>query len=312
LPADSPLAAVHVQLAGAGVPTRLIDQRDVLDTRVRLSVGSALHGRVWVRGEELVLDEVTAAYARPYDSTRLPHLVAAGAGSQAWRQAAAVDAALMSWCSMTRALIVNPFEAMASNSSKPFQLEQIRRLGWSVPETLVTTDPALAMAFWERHGEVIYKSVSGVRSQVSRLRSEHRARFDNIRSCPTQFQQHIAGTDFRVHVVGTELFVCEIESAMDDYRYAPPENVSSRRCRLPRQVEDDCRALASALHLWLAGIDLRRTPAGEWVCFEVNGSPGFTGFGPDSTAEVAQAVVRLLARGAVEPAAQPAQGAQAG
>src|ERR1700674_1317099 len=100
LPADSPLAAVHAQLVGTGVPTRLIDQRDVLDTRVRLSVGSELHGSVWVRGEELVLDEVTAVYVRPYDSTRLLHLVEAGAGSHAWRQAAAVDAAIMSWCSM--------------------------------------------------------------------------------------------------------------------------------------------------------------------------------------------------------------------
>ena len=44
---------------------------------------------------------------------------------------------------------------MASNGSKPFQLELIRRQGFSVPETLVTTDPEEARAFFERHGRII-------------------------------------------------------------------------------------------------------------------------------------------------------------
>ena len=87
---------------------------------------------------------------------------------------------------------------MAGNNSKPYQLEQIRRQGWSTPETLITTDPEAARDFWERHGNVIYKSVSGIRSRVSRLGPEHRERFTDIGSCPTQFQD-----TFRAAIIGS-------------------------------------------------------------------------------------------------------------
>jgi glutathione synthase/RimK-type ligase-like ATP-grasp enzyme len=90
----------------------------------------------------------------------------------------------------------------------------------AVPETLVTTDPAAVLAFLEEHGEIIYKSVSGVRSKVSKLRSEHLERIEHVSSCPTQFQQHISGVDYRVHVVGDEVFAARLVSTADDYRYA--------------------------------------------------------------------------------------------
>ena len=44
----------------------------------------------------------------------------------------------------------------------------------------------------------------------------------------------------------------------------------------------------------VAGIDLRRTPAGEWFCFEVNPSPAFSWFdAPDC--RIAKRVAALLA-----------------
>jgi glutathione synthase/RimK-type ligase-like ATP-grasp enzyme len=60
--------------------------------------------------------------------------------------------------------------------------------------------------------------------------------------------------------------------------------------------------MAHALCLPLAGIDLRRTPEGEWYCFEVNPSPGFTWF-QDSTGDaIDQAIADLLLAGATSPA----------
>jgi hypothetical protein len=48
-----------------------------------------------------------------------------------------------------------------------------------------------------------------------------------------------------------------------------------------------------------AGIDLRRTPAGEWFCFEVNPSPAFSWFdAPDN--RIAKQIAALLA-GASQP-----------
>lgn len=294
---DSPLTAVRERLQSLGAPTIFIDQREVLETEVDLEVGQTVSASLRIRGESLDLASVTAAYLRPYRSCDLPSIASAGLESAAWKHAALADDILTSWTEISTAFLVNPFPAMAANNSKPFQLEQIRRNGWSVPDTLITTDPEMAQIFWERHGEVIYKSVSGIRSQVSRLRPEHRERFADIGSCPTQFQRYIRGRDHRVHVVGDEVFACEICCEADDYRYPGDRGVEMRACLLPRDIEDRCRETARAAGLPFSGIDLRRTPEGEWYCFEVNPSPGFTYYESQTGLPIAQSVARLLMQG---------------
>ena len=168
--------------------------------------------------------------------------------------------------------------AAASNASKPYQLSLIRAHGLVTPETLITTDPQAARQFWSKHGQVIYKSVSGVRSIVSRLSEAHLERLADVASCPTQFQRWISAVDHRVHVVGEELFASRIEADVDDYRYASrrARPVSVVACELPVEVGRACIELSRNLELPLAGIDLRVDDEGTWWCFEVNPSPGFT------------------------------------
>jgi glutathione synthase/RimK-type ligase-like ATP-grasp enzyme len=186
---------------------------------------------------------------------------------------------------------------MASNQSKPHQLALIHAQGFRVPETLLTTDAAEVEAFWERHGEIIYKSMSGVRSIVSRFTPEHRARFGDLAHSPTQFQQWIQGHDVRVHVAGEEVFACDVDSSAIDYRYPRSEGEAPRiaPCCLPGELASRCRRLAASLGLDLAGIDLRRTPEGEWYCFEVNSSPAFTFYAEATGQPMDDAVARLLA-----------------
>lgn len=295
---ERPLAAVYEELRRLGAPAEVIDQREVLATQVRLDVGNGVCGFIRTPGVEINLSAVTALYLRPYESRRLRAVAAAGAGSSPWRHALAVDDILSSWSEITPALVVNRLGAMAANNSKPYQLKQICRLGFSVPDTLVTTDPSLAQAFWECHRTVVYKSVSAVRSRVSRLRPEHVERLPDISSCPTQFQQYIAGRDHRVHVVGTEVFACEVLCEADDYRYAGQHPIEIRACRLPPDVQDRCRLLATAVQLPVCGIDLRRSLEGEWFCFEVNPSPAFTFYQEATGLAIGAAIARLLAAGA--------------
>jgi len=130
-----------------------------------------------------------------------------------------LDDALISWCELTPALVVNRPAAMSSNESKPYQAGLIAAAGLRIPDTLITNDPEQAEAFWAEHRDVIYKSCSGVSSVVQRFNPADRERLRKLRWCPTQFQRRIAGVDYRVHVVGEEIFACRIESGADDYRY---------------------------------------------------------------------------------------------
>jgi glutathione synthase/RimK-type ligase-like ATP-grasp enzyme len=296
LAGDGPISSVRNELARMQRTALLIDQRAVLDTTVELSADDEVSCTVEWDGIRVELEKVEAAYIRPYDPLAVPAVARAGHASAEARHAVGVYEALRLWSELTSALVVNRLSVMASNSSKPYQSELIRAAGFLVPETLITTDPEVAAEFCDRLGEVVYKSVSGIRSIVSRVTAQKRAQLDAVATCPTQFQEYVRGIDYRVHVVGHDTFVCELVSEADDYRYSERQGarVSRRQVALPVECLDRCRALAASLDLAVAGIDLRRTPAGEMFCFEVNPSPAFSWFdAPDS--RIAKRVAELLA-----------------
>jgi glutathione synthase/RimK-type ligase-like ATP-grasp enzyme len=154
----------------------------------------------------------------------------------------------------------------------------MRKLGLQVPETLITTDPDAARAFARQYGEVVYKSTSGERSIVRRLTKERYDELVDIANCPTQFQRYIPGHDIRVHVIGDQVEAVQVQSECDDYRYAARNggHTRSARTELDPRIAASLRAAVCEMDLLVAGIDLRRTPAGDVYCLEINPSPAFT------------------------------------
>jgi len=134
-----------------------------------------------------------------------------------------VHESLTAWIGLTSARVVNPMAAMGSNGSKPYQAQLIARHGFRVAETLITNEPTHVIDFHRRHGRVIYKSASGIRSIVRLLGPDDLDRLERIRWCPTQFQAYVSGIDVRVHVVDGEVFASEITARAIDYRYASRE-----------------------------------------------------------------------------------------
>jgi hypothetical protein len=293
LPSDPPLAVVEESLQRIGCPVTFLDQRAVLDTQVALNVAANVECVLQFGDERLDLSTVKAMYLRPFDSRELPSVAGADQDGAALGHALAVQDMLLSWSELTPALVLNRPSHMAANNSKPFQALWIESLGFKTPRTLITTDSEAALEFWREHGRVVYKSVSGIRSIVARVTEAHTARFEDIASCPTQFQQYIEGSEYRVHVVGESVFACEILSQADDYRYSA-EPVNMRSCMLPDDVAARCRTLARSMRLYLAGLDLRRAVDGSWYCFEVNSSPGFTYFERSTGQPIAEAIAQLL------------------
>ncbi|PVM82169.1 ATP-grasp domain-containing protein [Caulobacter endophyticus] len=300
---DGPLAAVQAALARRGAPVFHLDQRRAAETVLDLRYDeTGVSGELTIGADRCTLADVTGVYVRAYDTRAL---LDADADVALHEHAQNLEGAVQAFLDVTPAKLINPAAAMASNSSKPYQAALIARHGFLTPPTLVTTDPAAAVAFQARHEAVIYKSVSGVRSIVSRLTDDHLDRLDDIAWCPTQFQAQVPGRDFRVHVVGERLFTCEIATEADDYRYAHRQDlaVSITEGHLPEEVAERCRRLAADLGLAFAGVDLRRTPQDEWCCFEVNPSPAFTYYEDLTGLPIAEAVADLLIAQAEERAA---------
>lgn len=298
LPGDTPIARVQDALIRQGHASFFLDEQAILETTVTLSAADASEGVLRTDRAMVDLADITAVYQRPYGIDRVPALTGEPRDSAAWQHATAMTDALTCWLETTPALVVNALSAMASNGSKPYQARIITGHGLRVPETLVTTDPGAVQDFRHRHGDLVYKSVSGIRSIVSRLGSEKLDQLDAVRWCPTQFQEYVAGDDYRVHVVGNEIFACHIASQADDYRYAGRQggDVDITACDIPANLAETCRRLARTLDLAVAGIDLRLHPERGWYCFEVNPSPAFTYFEDATGQEIGEAIARLLAR----------------
>src|ERR1700694_4500502 len=167
VPKDPPVAAVTAALARLGHPVFLVDQHDALGAEMDLCVDGEVSGALRLPAGEVDLADITGAYIRPYEASRLPAVAAAPPALQA--RVAALDDGLLCWSEITPARVVNRPGAMASNHSKPYQSALIQAQGFDVPETLVTTDPDALEAFWAEHGQIVYKSISGVRSIVTRV-----------------------------------------------------------------------------------------------------------------------------------------------
>jgi glutathione synthase/RimK-type ligase-like ATP-grasp enzyme len=201
--------------------------------------------------------------------------------------------------------VVNRVAGGMSNNSKPYQTLVLRRAGLRVPPTLVTNDAEAVHAFYAAHGAVIYKSISGVRSIVRRLEPDNLARLELLRDGPAQFQAYVPGENVRVHTVGNRVFAVRVRSQAVDYRYAHLDGftVEMEPTTLPRTIEQACLGVARDLDLLFTGIDLKRTPDGDWYCFEVNPCPGFLYFERYSRLPISAALADLL-HGAVPAGAE--------
>ena len=267
---DPPLAALRDVLIARGTEHCFLDQRAT-------------------SADQPELERVHAAYIRPYDYGDVPQVSGDATRLSALRHFAHD---LTEWLEAAPIPVVNRFSAQASNTSKLFQQRLIATYGFDVPPSLVTTDPEAARAFAKRHGDVIYKSLSSVRSIVKRLDHRRLDRLDAVVSCPTLFQQHVPGTDYRVHVAGHRVFATMVHSLADDYRY--DHETERIAVTLPSEISARCVRLSHGLGLLFSGVDLRRTPDGRWCCFEVNPSPAYPSYEPPDGPVIAEALADLL------------------
>lgn len=299
IPSEPAVARVADELLELELPFVWFDQRRAADSACAFRLdGDGLHGELRDGDRSVRLEDVAAVYWRLMDDRMLPELKGLPADAPERARCRSLHDAFVTWTSLTPARVVNRAAAMASNGSKPYQAQLIRRVGFDVPDTLVTNEPDLVRDFAAAHGRVIYKSVSGVRSIVEVLDDDALARLDDVRWCPVQFQAYVEGVDVRVHVVGRRVFATRVASEAADYRYAGARGGSPARLeatRLAGAVEDRCIELTGRLGLRFSGIDLRITPDDRVVCFEVNPCPAYTYYEGHTGQPIARAVAEHLA-----------------
>src|SRR5215471_1802345 len=227
------------------------------------------------RPSAIALDEARSFWwRRPQRMTIDPRITDASAFNFAYSECLSALHGMLACCD---GLWVNDIHRDDAADYKPRQLKTAARLGFAVPDTLITNDPARVRAFLEEHdGRVVYKAFNqrAIAWRPARLlREEDLSFLDHVRAAPVIFQAFVPGVrDLRVTVVGHEIFAAAFEAPGGehvDYRL----DLAHSTCvphELPADMLARLRSLMAALRLEYGAIDLRLTPDGQYVFFELN------------------------------------------
>jgi glutathione synthase/RimK-type ligase-like ATP-grasp enzyme len=298
IPSETPLRMVTDRLDDRNADYILLNQRNFADCSINFEVAAGIvTGELRIGDATHKLEDFRAAYSRLMDDRCLPELAGEPENSPLRIRCRAFHDTLIRWLEISSARVVNRCGPMASNGSKPYQIQLIRDQGFLVPETLVTNDPELVREFRSRHGRIIYKSISSVRSIVQTMEDADDERLENLRWCPAQFQAFVEGTNIRVHTVGGEVFATAACTDATDYRYASRqtgESADLREAELDPDLAERCINLSKSLGLDFAGIDLKVTPDDEVYCFEVNPCPAFSYYEGNAGQPISDGLAKYL------------------
>ncbi|MFF1818110.1 ATP-grasp ribosomal peptide maturase [Kribbella sp. NPDC058245] len=126
-------------------------------------------------------------------------------------------------CSLPNARYVNHPHRNWAAEYKPGQLTVAAELGFTVPPTVITADPAAARKFAEKHAPIIYKPFrltaitrNGRPQAIWTRRVEPDELDDTIAGTAHLFQAEVVGkvADLRVTVVGDDVFCVRIDSSI--------------------------------------------------------------------------------------------------
>lgn len=296
-PEESHSAFIHEKIRARGEAAAFIDTtRFPLHSTITLSPDrNEVCFFEPVAGKKINLSEVRSVYWRTYTGISVPRSVSAPyERDMAFRE---IESCIGSMFRMMDCLWVNSPAAIEMHVYKAHQLQLLHRRHIRVPQTLVTNDAEALREFYERlDGKVIFKPVRGG-AHTARLTDADfsPARLRELAQAPVQFQELIEGVDVRVYFVGGELFAAEIRSRTLDFRDDPDAEIVP--IDLPAAVAADCVTLANTLGLEMSGIDVRRTPTGEYVFFEGNPAPMFMHFEERTGYPISERLVDLLIGG---------------
>jgi glutathione synthase/RimK-type ligase-like ATP-grasp enzyme len=257
-------------------------------------------------GRTLRLDDIGSIWCRGFRPAGFPVELTAGDRAFALTESQrAIDALL----TVGPALWVNHPAAHARANAKPAQLAVARQVGFEIPRTVITNDPAEARAFAAQNKQgTVYKAMSqslalehGKALFTGLLGEEELASLDLIRVSPGIFQELVPKAyEVRTTVVGDRTFSGRIDSQARpetrvDWRHRPFD-MNQAAIELPPDVEAKVHAFMHAFGLYYGAFDFIVTPDGRWVFLEVNPAGQYMWVETTTQLPITLALVDLLTR----------------
>lgn len=195
-------------------------------------------------------------------------------------------------------------------SNKLYQLNLAYKLGFEIPDTLVTNNPAIAKEFYYKHnGNVVSKPLNQPYLEVDdqyflvythKIEEEDLEKFNLVSYSPTLLQEFIPKKiELRITIIGDKVFTASIDSQASnktkiDWRHYDFQNVSHSPFELPEKVKDLSFQLIKRLGLVFGAIDMILTPDGKYIFLEVNPNGQYLWIELLTGLPISQAIADLL------------------
>ena len=214
---------------------------------------------------------------------------------------------------------VNHPSCNAAASRKLEQLTMAAVLGFSTPDTLVTQEPSALRAFYDQHrGRIIAKPLStgyierhGEQSDsliyTSLVFEDHLRNLDDLKACPTLFQQFIEKAyDVRITVVDSDIHAVALfgkdkgGGQRCDIRRDNMSGVTYSKIELPEDVRTGIVRMMAHYALRFAAIDMAVSAEGQWCFFEINPNGQWAWLDTDAGTNIAESFVRSFSGGSAQ------------
>ena len=225
--------------------------------------------------------------------------VQAAAKMHALREKDSLLGSLLRLAESRRSVVLNPIDTLKCHFYMLETFERLRTANVRIPDTLGTNDLEAIGRFAQEHAELIYKPLAGggeavvlSASDLSPLSS------GKFRIAPVMIQERVFGDDVRAYVLGGEVIASGLLSTEKaDFHTSVQE---FRPTNLTVEETADAIKAANLMAIRFAGIDLKRTEAGEHVVLGINPAPMFANFekitGMEISVKIAKYLVDIAAR----------------
>lgn len=166
--------------------------------------------------------------------------------------------------------------------NKIYQLFVAKKLGFNIPQTIISNSVTEVNSFISTYDECIIKPMKSGLIESNTPQVIFTSKIDKslinderIKLFPNFIQRAINKVaDYRITVVGEKVFCAEITSNSKkiqiDWRTTSPENLIYKPISLPADIEEKCKAITAYFNLNFAAIDIVRDDKGAYYFLEIN------------------------------------------
>jgi glutathione synthase/RimK-type ligase-like ATP-grasp enzyme len=207
---------------------------------------------------------------------------------------------------------VSSVNAVRCASVKPVQLEVASKIGFSVPETLVTSSPRQAEEFVRRHKACIAKPISvkfpkGRALLAKLVTADQKLDYRGLVLDPMIFQEFIEpAAELRITVVGDKEFAATVSgenadgvnSHFRDWRTGGfDDTFAAAKYRLSVRLKRQCIELVKSYNLQFGAIDLIVDKRGRAWFLEINPNGQWAFIEEETGQPIGKAIAELLTFG---------------